>query len=159
MDAIGILSQYAGRAIHDRLRSYDHYSCAHSVCGAHLLRDCLLIAERDHHPWAQDMHDLLKRMSHITARFRAAGAQRLPKTERDGLVLQYFEILQQGFAAYRMQAPPPDVSLPKKPGRRKQDDEKNLLDAHLGKSLAGAGFPGRSHRAFRASTLRSEIYG
>jgi transposase len=78
MDAIGILPQYAGRAIHDRSSSYDRYACARSVCRAHLLHDCLLIAERDHHPWAQEMHDLLVRMSQITARFRAAGEQWLP---------------------------------------------------------------------------------
>jgi transposase len=134
MDAIGILPQYTGRAIHDRLSSYDHYACAHSVCGAHLLRDCLLIAERDQHPWAQEMHDLLVRMSHLAAQFRAAGAQRLPQAERDGLVLQYFAILEQGFAFHRLHVPVPDVPIPKKPGRRKQADAKNLLDALLARA-------------------------
>jgi transposase len=131
MDAIGILPEYTGRAMHDRLSSYDHYSCAHSVCGAHLLRDCLLIAERDHQPWAQQMHDLLVQMAQTTARFRATGAQRLPQEERNSFVLQYFEILQQGFAAHRMLAPPPTAPVPKKPGRRKQAEAKNLLDALL----------------------------
>lgn len=129
IDAIGILPEYTGRAIHDRWSSYDHYACAHSVCGAHLLRDCLLVAERDHQRWAQEMHDLLEQMSHLTAQFRATGAQRLPQAERDRLVLQYFAILQQGFAFHRMHASPPDAPVPKKPGRRKQDDAKNLLDA------------------------------
>lgn len=45
MDEVGILPHYSGRAIHDRWSSYDHYACAHSVCGAHLVRDCLLVAE------------------------------------------------------------------------------------------------------------------
>lgn len=36
MDEIGILPHSTGRAIHDRVSSYDHYPCAHSVCGAHL---------------------------------------------------------------------------------------------------------------------------
>ena len=134
MNAIGILPEYRGRAIHDRWSSYDHYDCAHSVCGAHLLRDCLLIAERDHHPWAQEMHDLLGKMCQTTARFRATGAHRLPQAVRDGLVLQYFEILQHGFAAHRRQAPPPDAPVLKKPGRRKQDDAKNLLDAFLARA-------------------------
>jgi hypothetical protein len=134
MDAIGILPAYTGRAIHDRLSSYDHYSCAHSVCGAHLLRDCLLVAERDHQSWAQEMHDLLVCMSQTTARFRAAGAQRLPQAERDSLVLQYFALLEQGFAFHRLHAPPPDAPVPKKPGRRKQEDAKNLLDALLARA-------------------------
>lgn len=134
MDAIGILPEYTGRAIHDRLSSYDHYGCVHSVCGAHLLRDCLLIAERDHQPWAQQMYNLLERMSYTTARLRAAGADRLPPEERDALVLQYFELLQQGFTAHRTLAPPPDACAPQKPGRRKQDDAKNLLDALLARA-------------------------
>jgi transposase len=134
IDAIGIFPVYTGRAMHDRWISYDHYDCAHSVCGAHLLRDCLLVAERDHQAWAQQMHDLLVRMSQIAARFRAAGVQRLPQAERDGLVLQYFAILEQGFAFHRMHASPPDAPVPKKPGRRKQEDAKNLLDALLARS-------------------------
>ena len=126
IDAIGILPGYTGRAMHDRLSSYDHYACAHSICGAHLLRDCLRIAEQEHQPWAQEMHDLLLRMSQITARFRLAGAQRLPQAERDDLVLQYFTILEQGFATHRMQLPSPDVPIPKRPGRHKQTEGKNL---------------------------------
>ena len=39
MDAIGILPQYQGRLMRDRLSSYDHYDCEQSICGAHLLRD------------------------------------------------------------------------------------------------------------------------
>ncbi len=131
MDAIGILPEYTGRAVHDRLSSYDHYGCAHSICGAHLLRDCLLIAERDHQPWAQEMHDLLVRMCQTTAQFRAEGEKALPQAERDSLVLQYFTILQQGFTAHRMLAPPSSDPVLKKPGRRKQADAKNLLDALL----------------------------
>jgi hypothetical protein len=155
MDAIGIVPQYTGRAIHDRLSSYDHYSCAQSVGGAHLFRDCLLIAERDHHPWAQEMHDLLVRMSQLTAPFRAAGAQRLPQAERDGLILQYFAILEQGFAFHRLHAPVPKVPIPKKPGRRTQADAKNLLDALLARAeqilafLDDLGVPFRNNQAER----------
>jgi transposase len=47
IDAIGVLPQYQGRALHDRWHSYDHSPCAQSVCGAHLLRDCLFVAEQE----------------------------------------------------------------------------------------------------------------
>ncbi len=139
MDAIGILPHYAGRAIHDRLSSYNHYPCAHSVCGAHLLRDCLLVAEHDQQPWAQAMDALLLRMLQAAEQWRASGAKAVPKAERDALVLQYFEVLKQGFAAHRALAPPemvsppvpPTAPSPKKPGRPRQDASKNLLDALL----------------------------
>ncbi|GAC1357412.1 MAG: hypothetical protein NVSMB38_39740 [Ktedonobacteraceae bacterium] len=37
LKAIGIWPRFAGRAMHDRWKSYDGYGCAHSVCAAHLL--------------------------------------------------------------------------------------------------------------------------
>nr|WP_274532108.1 hypothetical protein [Ktedonobacter racemifer] len=33
MNEVGVLPNYTGRAIHDRLSSYDHYGCEHSLCG------------------------------------------------------------------------------------------------------------------------------
>lgn len=127
LNEIGVLPNYTGRLIHDRWSSYDGYLCAHSVCGAHLLRDCLWVAEHDQQSWAQAMHDLLLRMFQTAEQWRARGAKVVPKTERDGLVLQYFELLQQGFAAN----PQLSASRPKKSGLPKQSDAKNLLDALL----------------------------
>ena len=130
-DAIGVLPHYQGRAMHDRWHSYDHYPCQHSVCGAHLLRDCLFVAEHEKQPWAQAMYELLLRMKETADAFRAQGARAVPKAQRDALVLQYFEVLQQGFAAHAALAPPQRDPACKKPGRRKQDASKNLLDALL----------------------------
>jgi transposase len=137
MNTIGILPDYRGRLIHDRWISYDGYSCEHSLCGAHLLRDCLWVAEHDKQPWAQTMYELLLRMGQATENFRECGAKAVPKAQRDELVLQYFEILTQGYAAQRPRiptstAPPSETSSSqKKQGRPKQTDAKNLLDALL----------------------------
>src|SRR5260370_137525 len=86
MNQIGLLPNYTGRAIHDRLSSYDHYPCAHSICGAHLLRDCLGVAEHDKQPWAQAMYELLARMCQVAEQWRTTGATAVPQAERDGLV-------------------------------------------------------------------------
>ena len=59
MDEIGIWPRFSGRGMHDRFASYDAYDCAHSICGAHLLRDCAAVAEQVHQSWASDMHDFL----------------------------------------------------------------------------------------------------
>jgi transposase len=131
MDAMGILPHYAGRAMHDRWSSYDHYLCEHSVCGAHLLRDCLFVAEQDQQPWAQAMYEVLLRMLQATEQWRAQGATAVPKDERDALIAQYFEVLKDGFAAYLALAPPETGAPLKKRGRPKQDASKNLLDALL----------------------------
>jgi transposase len=131
MDTIGILPQYAGRAIHDRLSSYDDYSCQHSVCGAHLLRDCLWVAEREKQLWAKAMYELLQGMAKAAEQWRTQGAKTLPQAERDEWIAQYFSVLADGFAAHLAQAPPSGDPQPKKPGRPKQSDSKNLLDAFL----------------------------
>jgi transposase len=131
IDAQGILPTYTGRAIHDRWSSYDHYPCAHSLCGAHLLRDCLGIAEQEQQSWAQAMYEVLLRMREATERWRARGASTLPQAERDALLLQYFEVLQQGFAAQRALSPPATAPPRKSAGKAKQSPAKNLLDALL----------------------------
>lgn len=131
MDEFGILPHYAGRAMHDRLSSYDQYACQHSVCGAHLLRDCLGVAEREKQPWAQAMYELLRRMVKAADLWRAQGAKALPRAERDEWIAQYFSLLVDGFATHLAQAPPEGSPQPKKLGRPKQQDSKNLLDALL----------------------------
>jgi transposase len=141
VNAIGILPHYEGRAMHDRWKSYDGYPCAHSVCGAHLLRDCLFVAEHDQQPWATAMYELLLRMQETTEQWRATGARALPQAERDALVLQYFDLLTQGEAAQREgsakpSAPPADPRdfLPKKAGRPTKAERRarTALDKVLG---------------------------
>ncbi|EFH88784.1 IS66 family transposase [Ktedonobacter racemifer] len=131
IDAIGVLPQYQGRTMHDRWRSYDRYPCAHSVCGAHFFRDCLFVAEQEKRPWAQAMYELLLQMKETADAFRAQGAKAVPQAERDALVLQYFEVLRQGFAEHFALAPPGRGPAPKKPGRKSQNASENLLDALL----------------------------
>jgi transposase len=131
LDALGIWPHFQGRAMHDRWASYDHYHCAHSLCGAHLLRDCLFVAEQEKQPWGQQMFDLLLLMKKTADAQRASGAMMLPKDVRNALVLQYFEILKAGFTTHQTSPPNPRLPLPKKQGRPKQDASKNLLDALL----------------------------
>jgi hypothetical protein len=59
INALGILPQYQRRAVHDRWHSYDQYACQHRVCGAHLVRDCVFVAEQEKQPWAQAMSEHL----------------------------------------------------------------------------------------------------
>lgn len=131
LEQIGIWPRFAGRAMHDRWASYDHYACAHSLCGAHLLRDCLYVAEQEKQPWAQEMFDLLLNMAKAAEQWRSRDARAIPKEERENWIAQYFTVLVAGFAAHAAQAPPESCTLPKKSGRKKQEASKNLLDALL----------------------------
>ena len=140
LEQIGIWPRFAGRAMHDRWVSYDQYDCLHSICGAHLLRDCLFVAEQEKQSWGQAMFDLLLAMAKAADDFRAQGAKQVPKPERDQWIAQYFSILASGFAVHSAQAPPHQSTGPKRQGRKKQHASKNLLDALLKRADQVLGF-------------------
>jgi transposase len=128
MKDIGIWPRFAGRGMHDRLASYESFSCKHSLCGAHLLRDCAAIAEQEPEPWAAEMHDFLLDLHEACTQWRASPLPAVPALERDEWCARYFEILASGYAA---QPPPPLPAPGKRKGRPKQSRAKNLLDALL----------------------------
>jgi transposase len=125
MEDIGIWPRFRGRAMHDRWISYDAYAGAHSLCGAHLLRDCLYLAEQERQAWAAEMADHLLAMHHAAQEWRLQGARCVPPMERDEWVTHYFEILMSGYAA---QPPAVEAEVIKRRGRQKQSAAKNLLD-------------------------------
>jgi transposase len=125
LEAIGIWPRFGGRGMHDRLSSYDQYPCQHSVCGAHLLRDCLYLHEQEQQGWALEMHDLLLDMSAAAEEWHQRGALCIPAIEREEWVVLYFEILAAGCAAQPL---PSREAVPKQRGRQKQSAAKNLLD-------------------------------
>jgi hypothetical protein len=131
MDEIGIWPRFTGRGMHDRLVSYDGYECAHSICGAHLMRDCAAVAEQEHQQWAVEMQDFLLDLHDACQEWRLLHLTSVPAIERDEWVARYFEILAAGYAA---QPPPPASSAGPRKGRRKQSKAKNLLDALLGRA-------------------------
>lgn len=128
MDEIGIWPRFAGRGMHDRWTSYDAYPCAHSICGAHLLRDCAALAEQDQQQWAADMHTFLLDLHAATNEWRTRQVSAVPALERQEWVARYFEILASGYAA---QPPPASEPVRKRKGKQKQSAAKNLLDALL----------------------------
>jgi len=122
LEAIGIWPRFRGRAMRDRWASYDQYRCAHSICGAHLLRDLTFVQEQ-HQDWAGDLKEVLLGMYEAAREWRERGATKLPAHERDEWVSQYFDVLARGFAAQ-----PPPTEVPRRRGRGKQSAAKNLLD-------------------------------
>lgn len=135
IEAVGVIPRFAGRAMHDRWTSYDRYLCTHSLCGAHLIRDALFVAEQEKQPWAQAMVDHLRQMVAVTNHWRKQGARHLPAEVRAPLLAEYFSILASGYTVHSAQAPPP-----KKAGRKKQDPSRNLLDALLLRAEQVLGF-------------------
>ncbi len=131
MDEIGIWPHFAGRGMHDRFVSYDAYECAHSICGAHLVRDCAGVAEQEHQEWAVEMQDFLLDLHKACQEWRLLHLSAVPTIERDEWVVRYFEILAAGYAA---QPPPLMSSAGSHKGRQKQSKAKNLLDALMARA-------------------------
>jgi transposase len=131
MEEITSWPRFAGRGMHDRLVSYDAYGCAHSICGAHLGRECAAVAEQEHQEWAAQMQDFLLALCEACHQWRLRHLTAVPAIERDEWVARYFEILAAGYAA---QPPPPASSCAKGKGRPLPRKAKNLLDALLGRA-------------------------
>ncbi|GAC1629942.1 MAG: hypothetical protein NVS4B11_29290 [Ktedonobacteraceae bacterium] len=89
LEDIGIWPRFGGRSMRDRWVSYDHYGCAQSICGAHLVRDCVYVGEQEQQLWATEMADLLLSMAGAADEWRKLGADAVPLEERDAWIAHY----------------------------------------------------------------------
>jgi transposase len=124
LDAIGILTDFAGVSVHDGWRSYWQYGCQHALCNVHHLRELTFLYEEQQQAWAAEMHELLLDMKAAVAQARTEGASLLHPLEVADWKARYATLLAEGY-----QANPPDPP-PKtgKQGRRKQSPARHLLD-------------------------------
>lgn len=99
MDTAGILPKFNGRAVHDHFKSYFNYSCSHSLCNAHHLRELIFLVERDQQVWAQNMIDMLLDAKKVVDQAKAAAKTRLLDKTKKNFVRRYQRIIKQGFNA------------------------------------------------------------
>jgi transposase len=134
MDAIGILAQFRGRAMHDGLVSYWHYeTCAHGLCNGHHLRELTFIAEELGQPWAQDLKELLGEIKTTVASARTHGMSGLAAEVQEAFAARYDAIVEAGAKAN----PPPEPTGRR--GRPKLGKAGSLVERlrqHKGATLA-----------------------
>ncbi len=121
LEAIGILPGYQGAAVHDAWPAYASYSCRHSLCNVHLLRELCYLQERHQQGWAASLATLLREMK---VAGEAAPEGQLPETTLRAFEKRYDTLVNEGYQAN----PPPAEAPVKKRGRRKQSRAQNLLE-------------------------------
>jgi transposase len=99
-DEAGVLGQFTGVMVHDRLSMYFKYEQAdHAICGSHVLRELAAVGVRFDQGWANDMAGLLSEMNDAAHAARAAGRSRLPARTLTRFMDRYDAIVEQGLAA------------------------------------------------------------
>ena len=127
MNAIDILPQFTGTAVHDALPSYFQYTDAkHSLCNGHLLRELQFITERYQQPWATDLTNLLREIKQAVADAHPCRPAQLTLERLHEFETRYDALITQGLVANP--APAPTEPLVKRRGRVKQTPAKNLLN-------------------------------
>ena len=125
MDAIGILPNFSGRAIHDGLPAYFQYlNLKHGLCNEHHLRSFEFLEERHPQKWVIKLKELILEIKTAVDKAQQTSKTRLSSKTMTDFSARYDALLKQGFK----ENPPPQKKEPAKRGRPKQSFAKNLLD-------------------------------
>jgi len=123
MDAMEILSEFEGVAVHDHWRPYFSYTdVTHALCNAHHLRDLTFVHEQYEQEWEKDMSRCLLDIK------KEVDQARLYKDDLDSEEIEEFEVRYDKIIAEGFKLNPPPQKEPGKRGRVKQSPPKNLLD-------------------------------
>ena len=129
----GVIGRFFGWLIHDGLKVYQAYTqCYHGLCGAHLLRELVYLAEERGQTWAKELIELLLEMKAAADEARDQGLEQLEWSRRTALEQRYEALLLQGEALH-----PRAESVGRK--RPRQSEERRLLsrlDQHQHQVLA-----------------------
>ena len=97
MDSMGILPEFNGIAVHDHWKPYFKYSCRHSACNAHILRELKFFTEQHNQKWSKKTASLLTEAKNLIDEAKVAGQYRLSDSMLDFINLHYDSIIKAGF--------------------------------------------------------------
>ena len=99
MDAMGVIEEMSGVAVHDGWRPYRSYDVVHALCNAHHLRELEGIGVVWDQEWANNMIELLCEAKDAVAEARARGADRLDPSVLHSIRTRYGILVAKGWAA------------------------------------------------------------
>lgn len=121
MDNIDILPKFKGVLCHDHWKSYYKYSCEHSLCNAHHIRELEWSFEEDRQKWAGKMQKFLINLNKKVDKSNG----KLSKKQQKYYERQYDNILMSA----DIECPSPDLIKRAKPKEKpKKTKSRNLLE-------------------------------
>ena len=124
-DALGILRDYQGVAVHDGFPSYRHYGCGHALCNVHHLRELTAVHERGEQAWAAEFITFLCALKEEVEQACATGLTALPSQRRQAIGARYQTLID---AAYQANPPPVGGWPAGKRGRKRKPKALNLAE-------------------------------
>lgn len=125
IDALGILPDFTGTAVHDNWAAYARYACRHALCNVHHLRELTYLHEQFGQVWAGEFKHFLLAVKAQVDQARAQGNTTLPPAAHQAIDQRYQQLVEQALAAT---APPPDGWPKGKRGRVKKTKARNLAE-------------------------------
>jgi len=122
IENIDILPEYRGISVHDFWNSYLSYSCEHSFCCAHIIRELTRVEEETSQTWPSKLIELLLQAKSAKEMFHNSGVL-IPEIIINSIKLSYDELIQTGLS----ENPPPIINIRKR-GRIKKSFTRNLLE-------------------------------
>ena len=124
-DALGILPDFAGTAVHDNWAAYASYACRHALCNVHHLRELTYLHEHFGQVWAGAFKQFLLAVKAQVDAARAQGETTLPPDPRAHIDPHYQQLVAQA----RAETAPPPAGWPKgKRGRVRKTKARNLAE-------------------------------
>lgn len=124
MEAMGILPDFTGTAVHDSWASYYAYECEHALCNAHHLRELIFAHEEHGQQWAARLKACLLEANEEVTAAKTQGATELQAERLRYFSDRYSRILREG----REELPLASAKPAGQRGRAKQHKVKNLHD-------------------------------
>lgn len=166
MDEMGILPEFAGKAVHDGWKSYAAYECEHYLCNAHHLRELQFILEQTGQWWAFQLSLLLVTIHRQVEQAKAQGQPALAAEQLAAFAARYEAIVAEGLALNPLLVPSPEAA--KKRGRPKRSPPRNLLERLQTQQASVLGFMddfaipfdnNQAERDLRMMKLKQKISG